>query len=55
MLALDDFKCLRKDLKRDLRKWRKNHEHSIVHSGSVKKVYNYINSKLRNTHSSIKL
>ena len=38
-----------------MRKWRKNHELLIVNSGSVKKIYNYINSTIRNTHSSIKL
>jgi hypothetical protein len=45
--VLRDYKCVRKELKRELRKWRSNYEHTILNSCSVKKLYRYANSKMK--------
>jgi hypothetical protein len=53
--VLEDFKRLRKKLKCELRKWRTDCEHTVLNSGSVKRLYKYVNGKLHVPRSHVML
>ena len=51
--VFEDYKRLRKDVKTELKKWRTVTEHKILHSGSKKTFWNYINNKMKNPRSPV--
>jgi hypothetical protein len=44
--VLEDFRQLRKMLKCELRTWRADCERNVLNSGSVKRLYKYVNGML---------
>ena len=51
----DEFKSLREELKKEIRKWRAKNEHNILRYGCAKKMYQNANSKLHTKHLHINL